>query len=278
MIIVSMGAGLGNQLFEYAFYTSLKLHYPEQNVKLDTHYAFPLAHNGIEIFNIFNLEKQIATKEEVLSLTRGHYLTGEGANKGIIERIYRKLGLCPKQLLIQGCYTEYYDSFFSIPNDESKYCLGPFANYRYFYNYQDVVKRQYSFPVITEEKNLKYVNSIVSCNSVSIHIRRGDYLTENVNIVPLEYYYDAIRYIDERIDKAHYFIFSDDKLYAEKQFPDSDKYTIVTGNEGMDSYRDMQLMSMCKHNIITNSTFSFWAAYLNSNDKKIVIGLWFEAG
>lgn len=273
MLIVSMGAGLGNQLFEYAFYSRLKLQYPDQIVKLDIKYAFPVAHNGIEIFDIFDLEKDIATKQEVLKLTKGHHLRGEGFGRcGIFERVYRKMGLCPKNMIVQEKFTGFYEDYLKLYHEGSKYFWGPFANYKYFFDCQDTIKNMYDFPTIDDHKNKEYAERIHSCNSVAIHIRRGDYLTDNVNVVPMEYYYRAIGKMEECVSEPHYYVFSDDIAYAKEHFGDENKYTIVDGNSGMFSFRDMQLMSMCKHNIITNSTFSFWAAFLNRNNEKIVIG------
>lgn len=273
MIIVSMGAGLGNQLFEYAFYTCLKEIYPDQIIKLDVEYAFPVAHNGVEIFDIFDLERLIATEEEVMSLTKGHYLCGKGMGKpGVYERVYRRLGLRPRSMIIQDNYSEYYERFYNVGDGKSKYFLGAFANYAYFCNYPDLIKDLYVFPPMFEKHNKEYAKEITSCNSVSIHIRRGDYLASGANIVPLEYYNKAIGLLESKIEDIHFFVFSDDRDYAKKIFSKDDKFTIVDGNTKEKSYRDMQLMSMCKHNIITNSTFSFWAAYLNDNKNKIVVG------
>ena len=112
-------------------------------------------------------------------------------------------------------------------------------------------------------------------NSVSVHVRRGDYLNpENVtmfgNICTDAYYQNAIEFVKRIIPDAHFYFFSDDVSYVKKRFS-GDDYTIVDINHGRDSFYDMWLMSNCKHNICANSTFSFWGARLNSNENKIMI-------
>ena len=114
-----------------------------------------------------------------------------------------------------------------------------------------------------------------SCNAVSIHLRRGDYLTPGNQemfggICTEEYYERAVRYMKEHVEDAHFFVFSDDPAHAREKYA-GDEYTIVDINHGKDSFYDMWLMSKCKHNICANSTFSFWGARLNSNEEKIMI-------
>lgn len=272
MIIVSMGCGLGNQMFEYAFITKLGILYPEQIIKADTKYAFPYAHNGIELFDIFNLSAEIASKEEVLRLAGKHRLHGEGfEKKTIIDKVLKKIRVHPSSMLIQKDFTEYYEKFEHLDPGRSYYFYGPFANYRYFKDIQNNIRELYHFPEITDDSNLEYAKQIQNSNSVSLHIRGGDYIQEGVQPVPLEFYRKAIETLEERIGQAEYFVFSDDHEYAKSLFPDVKRYVFVEGNTGSASYRDMQLMSMCRHNITANSTFSFWGAFLNGNEDKIVI-------
>lgn len=111
--------------------------------------------------------------------------------------------------------------------------------------------------------------------SVSVHLRRGDYLDEKNtamfgNICTDAYYRKAIEYVKTLCSNPHFYIFSDDIPYVRQQFT-GEEYTVVDINHGRDSFFDMWLMSRCRHNICANSTFSFWGARLNSNDNKIMI-------
>ncbi|WP_027405947.1 alpha-1,2-fucosyltransferase [Anaerovibrio sp. RM50] len=276
MLVVSMGCGLGNQMFEYAFYKHLCKKYTSEIIKLDIRHAFPFAHNGIELFDIFDLSGEVASKQEVLFLTSGYGLHGVGFEyKTIFHRIGEKVrklfSLTPQTMKIQDDYTEYYNEFFNVMPGKSVYYLGVFANYHYFKEIQYDIKNIYKFPTIDDLKNKRYAEKMENCNSVSIHVRRGDYVSEGVKLTPLSFYRKAILKIEEKVKNAHFFVFADDVEYARSLFPDNDHYTFVEGNNGKNSFRDMQLMSLCKHNITANSTFSFWGAFLNSNPSKIVI-------
>lgn len=128
---------------------------------------------------------------------------------------------------------------------------------------------------IWTDKNADMRAQMKTENSVSIHIRRGDYLDPaNAEmfggICTEEYYGAAERYIRERVKDAHFYLFSDDTAYLEKKYHGKE-YTIVDWNKGRDSFYDMELMSCCRHNICANSTFSFWGARLNGAEDKIMI-------
>ncbi len=273
MIIISMGEGLGNQMFEYAFYTHIKKQYPNQEIKVDTTYAFEYIHNGIEIFDVFHLKTPpIAMREEVLKLARGYLLYGQGFEKKTIpERLIGKSGYRPQSMVIQKDRTEYYENFFELDPDKSYYFFGVFANYHYFKAIENEVRLLYQFPEIEDDRNKAYATQIKNCNAVSIHIRKGDYVKFGIQLTPKSFYDEAIKMIEEKTDEALYYVFTDDPHYARELFPDEKRFTVVEGNTGRYSFRDMQLMSMCRHNITANSTFSFWGAFLNPNKNKMVI-------
>ncbi len=132
-----------------------------------------------------------------------------------------------------------------------------------------------------DNKNLEIENLIKSVNSVSLHIRRTDFKNTKSNtthgICSLEYYGEAVKFISNKLVDPHFFVFSDDINWAKENLNLPYKLTFISGNSGDKSYIDMQLMSVCKHNIIANSSFSWWGAWLNSNMNKIVIAprMWF---
>ncbi len=115
-----------------------------------------------------------------------------------------------------------------------------------------------------------YLNSIKNSNSVSLHVRRGDYLKiKNINVLDVDYYMKAVDYIKKNVEKPMFYIFSDDLDWCKNNlgFLNNCNYVDLTQTE----IDDLKLMSFCQHNIIANSSFSWWGAWLNQNPKKIVI-------
>ena len=273
MIIVSMGNGLGNQMFEYAFAYKLGLLFPNQTIKFDVNYAFENAHNGIEIDKIFGIKLDVASLEEVESLTDRKIIgIKDSLLKKVLREIRKRCGFTKESFLRQNDFTKYYPEFFEINPEKSYYFFGPFCNVKYFEDIKEHIITLYKFPQLNDA-NKKWEKKIKEEYCVSIHIRRGDYLKEKLNVLDLNYYKRAIDVlVSKDIDhKFCFLIFTDDVDWVKKEFGWLNNSYIVEDNKGTNNFRDMQLMSMCKHNINSNSTFSFWGAYLNTNPDKIVI-------
>ncbi len=269
MLIIAVVGGLGNQMFQYAFYRNLEQR--ERKVKIDIRSSWKDgedSHDKYELNRIFLLRTDIATMED-----RKIY----HVNNNLISRLKRK---------IFHTKTQYYsfrleetisfsEKFFHM---EDMYIYANYQSEKYFENITEVIRRDYAFDPITV-KNTLFFEQIKNTNSVSIHIRRGDYLrnADLKDVCTLSYYKNAIQEICRRITHPTFFIFSNDIPWCKENFP-LEKAIFVTGNTGRNSYRDMQLMSYCKHNIIANSTFSWWGAWLNANPNKIVIApdKWFN--
>lgn len=152
---------------------------------------------------------------------------------------------------------------------------GYFANYHTFSSYRDELLKQFTFVKPLDEKNKQIYLQMQSTNSVAVHIRRGDYLN-SVNrktfyLPPVDWYRNAIIRMKEHVTSPTFYFFSDDLQWVQEQFSDMKDVVFVEGNEGCNSYRDMQLIAACKHAIIANSTFSWWGAWLNTNPEKVII-------
>lgn len=108
---------------------------------------------------------------------------------------------------------------------------------------------------------------------MSVHVRHGDYKKYGMPILSMGYYKEACRILCTKVANPHFFIFSDDVEFIKDNFRflGNGNYTIVSNNRGANSYIDMQLMSLCKHNVNANSTFSYWGARLNKNEHKVCI-------
>lgn len=148
---------------------------------------------------------------------------------------------------------------------------GFLQNERFFEDQKDFIKEIFQFKEKLPQRLDNIVAEIKNKNSVAIHIRRGDYLyaPDIYPIMSMGYYQQGADYIQSKsTDPIHLYIFSDDIRWVKKNFKTTYPFTIIQGNSAT---IDMQLMSLCKHNIIANSTFSWWGAYLNKNPDKIVI-------
>lgn len=145
-----------------------------------------------------------------------------------------------------------------------------------FKSAENEVREAYVFPPINDH-NIDISRKIQSTNAVSIHVRRGDHIQSNDRFFKKDgYYYRSVQLVKDKISQPFFFFFSDDIEWCKKNrdifgLSEEDKTIYVEGNTGVMSFRDMQLMSLCKHNIVPVSTFSWWASYLNTYDEKIVI-------
>ncbi|SEC11181.1 alpha-1,2-fucosyltransferase [Paenibacillus sp. GP183] len=262
MVIVKVIGGLGNQMFQYAFYRSLKEIY--SNTKLDVlSFENYHLHNGFELENIFkNIKTEYANPKEIKEFS--------DCKKGAISNIRRKL-FGVKQTYYCEEYLGYNKSIKN--NTANMYFDGYWQSEKYFLDIENVIRKEFTFIPFNEKKNILMSNKMSQTNSICIHIRRGDYVNHPLysNICNLEYYQNAIDYMKNNIANPFFYVFSDDISWCQNTFNITTQVDYIDWNKGNKSYRDMQLMSMCKHNIIANSTFSWWGAWLNSHPDKIVV-------
>ena len=260
-MIIILSGGLGNQMFQYALNLSLKD--KGRNVVLDNSlFSHVKMHNG------FELERCFGVNEPLIQGGKLHvfYL-----------RILLKLK--PKKLLYQDTLM-YNENVFTT---RCKYISGYWQSEKYFSQIENKIRTTFEFKNI-DAQNRNLAKEINSQNSVSLHIRRGDYLGNNIysGVCTEEYYRKAIKIITEKNSQdknLKFYIFSDDKKYA-TEFINKLNYParLIDFNNGSDSYKDMYLMSQCRHNIIANSSFSWWGAWLNNYSDKIVVAprKWFN--
>lgn len=166
-----------------------------------------------------------------------------------------------------------------------KYPVDSFVGHSFAFKYKGFgiekiekeIRDAFSFPPIDDEKNLEILNILKNTNSVAIHARRSDLLFLNGHCYKYGFFKRAIRFIKKKVKEPVFVFFTDENSIGwceqnEKIFGldfKNDKVYFVTWNQGENSYRDMQLMAQCKHNVFTESTFGFWGAYLNTNPDKI---------
>ena len=259
MNIVWIDGGLGNQMFQYAL--AMKLGSLGREVKIDvTKYAEHHVHNDFELDRVFGLSCPLASVKEIrrLGYRKANHLT----------EFLKRTPFCKKTIYSHESYA--YDE--RVLELDGYYLEGYWQSERYFFDIQDAIREAYRFPALTDGRHRELEAQMRSECSVGVHVRRGDYLRfpKFQNICTLEYYGKAMDYFRKRFPgEARFFVFTNDMPWAVEHFQGKD-CCFVEGNTGTDSYRDMQLMSLCRHNIIANSSFSWWGAWLNENPDKIV--------
>lgn len=261
MKIVQFLGGLGNQMFQYALYKVLQKKFP--NVKGDVHgYQNYKLHNGFELENIFDIKLN-----KISPFTKNVY------NNHNRKWIYRKLR---RLLNLKNAYQEEKSLFAFDPSilhdPKSRYLWGYWQNLRYFETIADELKSDFKFKKELTGANQHTLVRIKQTESIAIHVRRGDYLKDPLlgGLCGSDYYQTAINHMETTVSNPEFFIFSDDIAWCQEHLT-IPKAAFISWNKGSESYIDMQLMSACKHNIIANSSFSWWAAWLNPNGSKIVI-------
>ena len=261
MKIVQIIGGLGNQMFQYAFYKALQSHYKDVEIDTSLFSCYKL-HNGFELAKIFGVQFKEA------SLLKRMQLSFHGGD--ILSRILKKV----IQQRNTECIEEYlkYDKRV-LDNSSNLYYIGYWQSYKYFSSIESELRKIFTFPnSIIDNYNKNLSDVILSSNSVRLHIRRGDYVGNSIyeNIATLDYYQRALDYMDKNVLNMKLFLFSNDVEWCLNNL-NLKNCTVVSHNTGTNSFWDMYLMSSCKHNIIANSSFSWWGAWLNTNPGKIVI-------
>ena len=256
MTIVNIVGGLGNQMFQYALAKSISQNGIEVKLDISNFENYNL-HNGYRL-NKLNVDLKTANKEEIIRL-RGY--------EGIFRRVLNKINLDikrPDSFIEEKLYMSYNDGVFR----DNLYLKGYWQNEKYFKNIRKVLLKEFT-PKEISNKAKEYLKIINENDSISIHIRRGDYLKLKhiYYICDKGYYLKVISLLKNKIKNPKFFIFSDNIDWCKNNL-NIDAVYIENTNE----IDDLYLMKNCEHNIISNSTFSWWGAWLNENEKKIVIG------
>lgn len=266
MIIVKIIGGLGNQLFQYALGKHLAL-LNHTDLKLDITgfdeyklHAYSLGH--------FNITENFATREEVARFKRYQ------RRRGKIWFIYNRF-IADEQKYTQERQFHFDPQILKRTGDI--YLDGFWQTEKYFKDIQDILRKEITVKSPLQGRDADIAREIEATNSVMMHIRRGDYVTnqqtnEYHGTCGLDYYRKAIAIIAEKVPSPHFFIFSDDHEWVKENIVLEYPSTYVDHNNADKNYEDLRLMSLCKHHIIANSSFSWWGAWLSQNTHKIVIG------
>ena len=251
--IFQIQGGLGNQMFQYAFALAYE---KKHKIKLALDYQECASqHNGWEVEKIFQLPTPLSILEEKFRRP---------------IRIYQKRsGL----ILTEGLDVRYQPSI--VENVHRGIIRGYFPSYKYFRACEETVRENFIFRNTSDINNI-LKNKIINSQSVAIHVRRGDYLaTSNANffsgICTNAYYTKAIDTMKQWLPEARFFVFSDDPQWCRQIFQ-GNEFHIVEGHDATDAWKDMYFMSLCRHSIIANSSFSWWGMWLGKQTDRRCIG------
>ncbi len=269
MIISQLLGGLGNQLFQYAAGRALAIS-QHSTLKLDvSSFNRGTHHQGFQLPDIFRGSFQTVTQAEVdvvLGWRSSSHL------RYFFSQPIRRLLSGPNY--VAEPHFQYWPGIWQVgPN---AYLSGYWQSARYFADCASQIRDELAFKLKLTGRNAMLADQIRQCNAVSVHVRRGDYVNNtraaaHHGACSVAYYRDAVQRMVRDAGPAEFYIFSDDPQWVLENIQVDVPCVYVDHNRGSVSYCDMQLMSLCKHHIIANSSFSWWGAWLNPSTSKIVI-------
>ncbi len=272
MLIIKLFGGLGNQMFQYAFGRKLALK-NDVPLFLDTFSGFQDDfYKRTYSLDIFDVKAAILDNQTIRKINRLQQPTGR---KDKIFNALNKYILGFNPLIVSEKHYQYDEQVLNT-NVLSTYMKGYWQSEKYFEDVEKNIRQDFTFKTSISAHLLPLVDEIQEKNSVCFHLRRlhgfADGKVNNEGVAfhgssGMVYYKKAIEILAEKEKNLHFYIFSDSPSWAKENIKLSFPITFMEGNK---DYEDLQLMSLCKHHIIANSSFSWWSAWLNANPAKIV--------
>ncbi|MBS1759970.1 MAG: alpha-1,2-fucosyltransferase [Bacteroidetes bacterium] len=269
MIISKIIGGLGNQLFQYAAAKALAVHHTTQ-LKLDVSGFDSYKLRNFEL-DAFNVSYEKASEQEIASFS----------NRTFLKKVTDRIGPYSGRTFFREKFFHFHKGFLKYPSNT--YLKGYWQSEKYFLPIENIIRQEFTLKPNFIQNVKDYGETIKINETVALHIRRGDYANKETltlhGIIPLSYYKEAVHLMQQKSPNIHLLIFSDDINWAKENlhFPNM---VFVSNDMTKTAFEDLYLMSHCKHNIIANSSFSWWGAWLNNNPEKIVIAPknWFNQG
>lgn len=268
LVVIQLSGGMGNQMFQYALYLQLKA--LGKNVKIDDKTEYTDRDNARPIrLTVFDAKYPVPGEVEMNCLTDSYV--------DLVSKIRRKLTGRKTAEYVEK--SQLFDE--EVLRKDRAYLVGCWQSEKYFAGIKDEVRKAFAFKNINlSSKMQEYEKKMQETNSVSLHIRRGDYLEVSDvygGICTPEYYEKAMKQMEEWNPDCHFFVFTNDVKWVKENYCQKN-LTVVEGNDEDAGYIDMYLMTRCKHYILANSSFSWWGCYLNPSKEKKVIApkQWFQ--
>lgn len=263
MIIIQLAGGLGNQMFQYAFGRSLA-HRLNTKLKLDISSYRRRKRHGYSLHHFRICEDYVdrSDVERLVPFSRIQIYLRRHFGLSFSDRLY-----------VERSFD--YDPGTGVVKPDTL-LSGYWQSEQYFIDIGDTIRKEFVLKTVISPATDEIRQKIGNTNSVSIHVRRGDYIENRKfhrrhGICDMAYYQRAVEMIMKKVENPHFFIFSDDPEWIKYNFAFLETKTLVTGSGASKNFEDLYLMTQCRHNIIANSSFSWWGAWLNNNPGKVVM-------
>lgn len=274
MIVIKLGGGLGNQLFQYAAGRCLSYQY-HIPLKLELSQLDKNPYRSYEL-GAYNIQENFTTKEEAEEVN--HYINDycQTDIKGTFNRL---------RIKYFSTWSIMYEKHAMPYNPEVKHLSKPnivlrgvWYSEKYFKEIETLIRQEFTLRYPLSEKDQQFARHMQCLQSASVHIRRTDFIGSRLDVCTPAYYQKAIDHVAKRLTKPYFFIFSDDPAWCRANL-NLDYPSEIVSDESRSAAHELYLMSQCKHHIIANSSFSWWGAWLNPNQQKIVVApdRWFAA-
>lgn len=283
MITLNLMGGLGNQMFQYAFSRALSEKFNDPKIRINPYF--------MSFINMVTSKKSLKPKNSLVHFKLNDNVEVMPAPKGVPSAFFAFARYCWNSFLVsldqerfykrseKGVYFQTtknsFDYFtYSEKTSKNKSITGYYSSEKYFSDIGDILRREFSIISEPDSRNSEMLKRISSCNAVCVHIRRGDYLLPQnsfLNVCSEQYYINGMRYIAERTQDPVFFVFSNN--HEELEWIKNNyhfEYPVEYVDLGNPDFEELRLMYTCRHFVICNSTFSWWASYLSDNKSKIV--------
>ncbi len=265
MIITRLTGGLGNQMFQYAFGRQLAESHRTE-LKLDLgFYSNPKWNIPVRTYDldIFNIREALATEDETTRLAKR-------VRNDLTDRAFNRL-FGTKSSHIREPHFHFSQAALDLP--DNIYISGYWQSEKYFVGVSDLLRREFTFRDEPSESAAAILTRIQSTNSVCVHVRRGDFLVNPLNgLYGVEYYKKGEEIVSLEVVDPVFYVFSNDMDWCQANLKFDAPTVFVSDDFGERKFRDdLRLMSACKHFIIANSSFSWWAVWLAANNERLVV-------
>lgn len=267
MILVQLNGGLGNQLFQYALGRRIALD-KNAGLRFETS-AFKVQSREYKLHH-FNVKGSPASINEIKRFLRRE----QNAWLAMFYQVWNVKKPYFRRIIVDEQAVPFDENI--LKTSRNVFLRGYWQSEKYFKAIESILREDLTLKAPPSGLNLELAEQIKSCNAISLHIRRGDYVTNSATkqthgALSIEYYQTAVSLILRCFSDATFFIFSDDIPWAKENLNITSPKIFINHNTEKTDYEDLRLMSLCQHHIIANSSFSWWGAWLNPNKKKMVI-------